>query len=144
MSYIEHLIYKFQHKAGISEQVTLPYTLVFDDTLRVNFTEIGTAVLLSGNIINISNKSDNVDLIGNLLRLNLSRIYEMQTILCLNQSSGTIELFHKINIDGMKDHIFSKIIENFVNDLEFWQNTAAILGEKNINIQNNHMTLLVP
>jgi hypothetical protein len=144
MSNLEQLLDKFQQHAGISEKITLPHTLIFDDSLQVNCSENKSTALLTGEVINMNEVAEGTSLLHSLMQLNLVRMYDRQAILCLDQSSAGVELFRRFEPAGTDVELFNQYLEDFINELEFWQDNARMLCQKNHTVQQNNFTFLVP
>ena len=144
MSPLEQLLNQFQQDTGMSGNISFPHTFTFDKSLQVTCTETGSSIQFAGEVLNLNEITDGSSLLRSLLQLNLVRMYEQQAVLCLDQSSATIELFHKFNLTGADIELFSQYLEDFVNELEFWQENGRMLTQEEDLGQQGNYTFLVP
>ncbi len=70
------------------------------------------------------------DLLKNLLKINLSRMYFQDETITLDHETNDLLIFNRVFLDSISLSDFLKCFEDFLNSLEFWSNYISDFGKE--------------
>lgn len=103
------------------------YEFTFDDHLTVNCIPDGeNRLIMYGTAGRVPESArETADVLKNLLQINLVRMKHQKEILSIDLDVGEIVLYNRVTINDLTVEEFEEIMEHFINNLEFWCDSAG-------------------
>lgn len=109
------------------------YPLTLDDVLEIELSENqqDNTICFLGIVIDVPRDHKQEKFIKYILKVNLARAKVNNDFLAVDPKNKTLTLHQALPLEGIEATDLTKMFEDFVNNLEFWQKVAQDTVDQN-------------